>query len=499
MHRKAGHIVRLRKRHLLFLALLAVAVAIVPTIANSAIDASITAVDNGVYEHSWQANGVAPAEVAITPGNSVSFAYPSGTNHHYPVFESGPATPTCEGLPHALVESGPGWSGSCTFTAAGTYEFWCGVHGSTMKAFVHVNASGTLPPTASTGVASPVGETEATLRGTVNPMGQPTSYHFDYGTSTSYNLHTGETPAGEDSIAHGVSAPVKELSPGTTYHVQLVATYASGASTVLGGDRTFVTASPPGAPLASTGEATAIGETDATLNGQVNPNGKATTWFFNYGTTNGYGHTTAVVSAGEGSTSRLESIPVTGLLPGTTYHFQIVAHNALGDAPGLDQTFKTNSPAPPPTETTTTTTTTSPPSVSGGAAPPPPSPGAGLGVIGGSPLAGSASTAIKVPGAQHGSSIHGSLAISPAGAGARLQVDLLATSASLARKRSRQVRIGRFLRASVAAGSVSFSVPLNAKAKRALHRRHRLPVVVQITLTPLHGTPVSTTRSVTLH
>ena len=117
----------------------------------------------------------------------------------------------------------------------------------------------------------------------------------------------------------------------------------------------------------------------------------------------------------------------------------------------------------------------------------------------GSPLAGSASTAIKVTGAQHGSSVHGSLDIAPAGAGARLEVDLLAASAALARKQhAKQVRIGRFLRASLAAGKLSFAVSLNAQAKRALHRHHRLPVIVQITITPLHGSPLTTTRSVSL-
>jgi plastocyanin len=401
--------VRLRRRHLPLPALLAIAAGVLlPTIADSATSASITAVDNGVYEHSWQANGLAPAEVAVTPGSGVSFAYPTGVNYHYPIFKTGPATPSCEGLPHTLSEAGPGWSGSCTFTAEGTYEFWCGVHGAAMKAFVHVTASGTLPPTASTSAASPVSETEATLRGTVNPNGQPTSYHFNYGASSSYGQETTELFAGEDSVAHPVSAALTGLSVGVTYHFQLVATYESGASTVLGADRTFIAASP------------------------------------------------------------LPPLPETTTTTTTT---------------------TTASPPPPTTSTATTTFTTSTP---------PPSSAASLGVIGGSPLAGSASTAIKVSGAQHGSSIHGSLDISPAGAGGRLEVDLLAASASLARKHTKQVRIGRLLRASLAAGRLSFAVSLNAPAKRALHRHRRLPVIVQITLSPLHGPALTMTRSVTL-
>ena len=86
-----------------------------------------------------------------------------------------------------------------------------------------------------------------------------------------------------------------------------------------------------------------------------------------------------------------------------------------------------------------------------------------------------------------------------AGAGGRLEVDLLAASASLARKHAKQVRVGRLLRASLTAGKLSFSVSLNAQAKHALHRHHRLPVIVQITLSPLHGAPITATpRNVTL-
>jgi plastocyanin len=497
--------VRLRKRHLPFIALLAVVAGVFPTVAGAS--ASIIAVDSGLYEHFWQANGLAPAEVGITPSSPVSFAYPSGSNHHYPVFEAGPAAPACSGLPHAIGEAGPGWSGSCTFTAAGTYEFWCGVHGATMKAFVYVNASGALPPTASTAAASAVSQTEATLNGTINPKGQPTSYYFNYGTSSSYGGQTSTLSAGENSVGHAESALVSGLAPGTLYHFRIVASYASGASTVFGSDQTFTTASPPGAPTASTEEASELGETGATLSGTVNPHGQATTYFFNYGTSDSYGHTTSVQSAGEGASGHVVFAPLTGLAPGTVYHFEIVAHNSFGDAPGLDREFTTASPpepaptpspAPPPSgtpETTTPSTTVTPPIAS---VPVASSSGVSPIAIGGSPLVGSASTAIKVAGAQHGSAVHGSLDIAPAGAGGRLEVDLLAGSASLARKHAKQVRIGRFIRASLGAGQVSFSVSLNAQAKRALHRRHRLPVVVQIALAPLHGAPVITTRSVTL-
>ncbi len=506
---------RLRKCHLPFIVSLGVIVAMLPSLASSATTATVEALNepgSGLYSeerHYWS-----PAQVAVTSsGGTVTFANNSMTVPHGIVWKSTPATPSCEEgtgkVPVGIGHSGYGWKGACTFTQAGTYTYYCSVHGLAMSGTVYVNATGSLPPTATTGNATAVSETAATLRGTVDPAGQPTSYYFNYGTSASYGQKTPELTVGEDSTNHAVSAVLAGLAAGTLYHFQLVATYASGASTVLGSDQTFTTASPPGAPTASTGEATVVSETEVTLNGIVNPDGQATTYFFNYGPSNSYGHQTAVQSAGEDSAGHSVSAVLTGLSPGTVYHFELIAHNASGDAPGLDRTFTTASPPPPPpppfeppTTPTGTTPTPSAPNATVATAAllagAPPGSGASPASGAASPLAGSASSALKVAGAQHGSAVRGTLEVSSAGAGARLEVDLLAASASLARKRSKQVRIGRFVRASLTAGNVSFSVALDAQAKRALHRLHHLPVLVQITLAPLHGAPVITTRSVTL-
>ncbi len=115
----------------------------------------------------------------------------------------------------------------------------------------------------------------------------------------------------------------------------------------------------------------------------------------------------------------------------------------------------------------------------------------------GSPLAGSASEAIKLASNQHGKAVHGSVAISLAGAGGRLEVDLLANSASLAS--ARQVRVGRIVRTELQAGKVSFSVPLNARARGALRRHGRLGLSVKVTVTLAGGSAVSSTRHIVLH
>jgi hypothetical protein len=79
----------------------------------------------------------------------------------------------------------------------------------------------------------------------------------------------------------------------------------------------------------------------ATLNGTVDPNGDATTYSFQYGTTTAYGSTTPSLSAGSGNSGQAVSASVSRLTPGTTYHYRVVATNAEGTTVGADQTFKT--------------------------------------------------------------------------------------------------------------------------------------------------------------
>jgi hypothetical protein len=137
-------------------------------------------------------------------------------------------------------------------------------------------------------------------------------------------------------------------------------------------------------------------------------------------------------------------------------------------------------------------TTTSPLSPAGG--------GSGSAGAPSSPLLGSASEAVKLARTQHGSSVRGSIKISQAGVGGRLEVDLLASGASPAKAgRSPQMRVGRLVRSSLYAGTTSFTVPLNAKGKATLRRHRRLALTVKITFTPLHGATVTVTRGIVVY
>lgn len=95
------------------------------------------------------------------------------------------------------------------------------------------------------------------------------------------------------------------------------------------------------APAVTTGSATSVTSTGATLNGSVNPEGADASYKFDWGTTSSYGNSTAAGDAGSGSSSVNESATLTGLQPSTTYHYRIESTNSGGTGYGSDQTFTT--------------------------------------------------------------------------------------------------------------------------------------------------------------
>ena len=226
------------------------------------------------------------------------------------------------------------------------------------------NATFTTPktpaPTATTTMATAVSSSAATLNGSVNPEDVPTTYYFQYGTTAAYGSKTAAQSAGSASTAQPAAANASGLQASTTYHYRVVAVSAGG--TVVGGDNTFATSKLP-VPAADTGAVTGVTTATAVLGGTVNPEGLATSYYFQYGTTTGYGHNTSSRSAGSGTASAAVSQSLSGLAARTTYHYRIVAVSAGGTVDGKDATFATAT-TPAPTVTTgavsavTTTTAT---------------------------------------------------------------------------------------------------------------------------------------------
>ena len=84
-------------------------------------------------------------------------------------------------------------------------------------------------------------------------------------------------------------------------------------------------------PAVVTGSATNIAGVLAVVTGDIYPAGQPTYYEFLYGPTTSFGQHTAVQSIGAGVTSlQVVTEVITGLIPGATYHFELVAAPASG-------------------------------------------------------------------------------------------------------------------------------------------------------------------------
>jgi hypothetical protein len=100
---------------------------------------------------------------------------------------------------------------------------------------------------------------------------------------------------------------------------------------------------PPTPPVIGDELASEVSTSEAKLGALVNPGGIETSYRFEYGATTAYGQTTPFPdgSVGEGLTARTVWAAASGLAPGATYHYRVIATNELGTAAGPDQTFTT--------------------------------------------------------------------------------------------------------------------------------------------------------------
>jgi hypothetical protein len=85
-----------------------------------------------------------------------------------------------------------------------------------------------------------------------------------------------------------------------------------------------------------------LGATNATLNAMVNPEGKETTVFFEFGQTTAYGSSTVEESIGAGTVPVSISADISGLLPNTLYDYRVVVITPAGATNGPAQTFMTS-------------------------------------------------------------------------------------------------------------------------------------------------------------
>ena len=93
-------------------------------------------------------------------------------------------------------------------------------------------------------------------------------------------------------------------------------------------------------PAVTTGGTADLTFNSVTLKGQVDANGAATTYYFEYGLTQLYDGKTAAATV-TGTAPKAITAAVGGLAPATRYHYRLVAQNSQGIARGADRTFKT--------------------------------------------------------------------------------------------------------------------------------------------------------------
>jgi hypothetical protein len=403
--------------------------------------------------------------------------------------------PTCEaGVPVAPTAPKTNWEGKCTFTAPGTYKFESSTlfnDGVDNYRRYEVLVEGA--PEAETTLAQGVNQTEAMLTGKVKPEGNAVQYHFNYGKVSLAEHSSAPVNVGADFTSHTVSLPVTGLLPGTEYHFELIVGYGAG-QTASGGPESFTT-QVAAKPVAGTLAASVVKETEVRLNGKVDPEGGAESeYFFEWGVGSGasYEHATTAGSLPSDGAEHLVFAAVTGLTPGSEYHFRLVAGNELGSVQGNDLKFTTSSTPPtkesvqePPASEPSPTSTSSggsPPAGSGG---PPPS-----GQPETEPASGPLLKSVQLASTQHGGKVHGSLVVSPAGSGGRLQIELLAKGAA--------APVGKLVRPSLQMGKLTFALKLSGGGKATLRREGHLALTVKITLTPPKGTAVTITRAITV-
>ncbi len=205
---------------------------------------------------------------------------------------------------------------------------------------VFTGALATIPDV-TTDSATAIAPTAATLNGTVNPDGALLSEcKFEYGTTTAYgqsqacDLTPAEIGTGTSAVA--VKADISGLALGATYHFRLVAKNPEESSS--GKDQTFKTLGPP----VIVGQwAGGVTYTEASLNAQINPEGLATTYKFEWGPTAAYGNSSTQSGIGSDSANHTVSAFLSALQPASTYHYRVIATNSVGTIEGPDHLFTT--------------------------------------------------------------------------------------------------------------------------------------------------------------
>jgi hypothetical protein len=206
---------------------------------------------------------------------------------------------------------------------------------------------------------SNVTSSSARLEAQINPNYQETTYEFEYAANPALTEATkvpSENILPAEFAGQPVSLTITGLQPRTTYYYRVVATNGTGKK-----DGTIESFTTLAAPVVMAGEAPRVAQTKAEVSGTVNPGGVPTSAYIVYISQQGYeaaggagaanpyrgGRTTLSISVGADFTEHSVGTTLLELAPGTTYHYAVVATNAIGTTTGPDMTLTTAPPTPP--------------------------------------------------------------------------------------------------------------------------------------------------------
>ncbi|HEX7608393.1 MAG TPA: amidase domain-containing protein [Candidatus Cryosericum sp.] len=210
-----------------------------------------------------------------------------------------------------------------------------------MVTFYDVPESATTPPAAPTPI-SPSGTIQTTT---------PTLTWTGVSGCDLYGLYISKEPYGSANViyfnesvsgsATALPLPSGYLQNGVNYRWNMRAHNSAGWSSY-SSPVNFSVALPSTGPTVTTNGVTFLGQTSVILNATVNPNGKDTYAYFQWGTTTAYGNTSTPQDKGSGTSDVFISQPIAFLTPGQLYHYQAIAYDTTPtEKRGLDQTFTT--------------------------------------------------------------------------------------------------------------------------------------------------------------
>lgn len=217
-----------------------------------------------------------------------------------------------------------------------------------------------LVPAVVTSAPSLTSDVHATLAGTVQAGGSPTTYWFEWGTSPSALVNkTPPTVLTNLYSLNTVSGPIGGLTPSVAIHYRLVAQNTvkfaqvppSADLKVEGSTLTFTPSiALAGLGKAQTNAATLITLGKATLNGLATPSTAAATAWFEYGPTSSMTLKSPSVAipanAAPNTAPKAMTFAASGLLPHTLYSFRLVVQNANGVVVGSTLTFSSFNSVP---------------------------------------------------------------------------------------------------------------------------------------------------------